>query len=242
MWEVPRGNMLYTGPKPETSKEKGQREASETWTMKAGMLNQLLSDAYMKGELQNQFTDTRAALTKIGMGGPISWLYKNLGTDKQGQLESTYDLINTQVVADYLKNISGAQVAAAEYDRLSKAFPSKGDTAIANVRLGYMNAVLPQLLLNLEKTGVMNTSNSATLGNAAMAVMQANLSKYERALNDVAAKKNSADARKKQNLGQYTDSEAITQDVLRTAFPQYQGKTLTIPDDVRNRDVYVYVP
>lgn len=239
-WEVPRGNMLYVGAKTPTPKEAAEDRASVMGINKIANLNNMLTDAYIKGDLQKQFGGLRSMVAAVGGNKIFNEYYKKFGTDAQKQLETDFDFLNTGTVSAYLKSISGAQVAAAEFDRVSKMFPNAGDTPENNVQLAYTNTVMSAALLNLEKMGILNEKTAAQIGNALFTSMAKNRDSYLTALRQAAKKP--TDAKQRASLNAYMDMGKITQDVLRNAFPEYAGRTLTIPDDKNNRDINVYIP
>lgn len=247
---VPRGTFIG-GVKPPTmtGPEKAAQDATNTFISNTSSMNQMLQDAYASGKLQKQFSGPRAIAGMIGADKAFSEVYKRFGDSESKSMELAFQALNTRIVADFLKKQSGAQVSEKEYGRLAQAYESGALDAKGNLELSYINSVTLPAMVNLEKLGVLNEGTASGLGRQIQEVSRERMKRYTQILDDMAAKSNvtSKDWAKQKEayqreLKSLTSPEEALKEVLRRAFPDKVGSTLVVPDNAKNRDVYVYIP
>jgi hypothetical protein len=203
--------------------------------------NSFIRDAFISGDLDKVSSKWRGVLSAAGLDKPVSTYYK-MNEDTR-QIETSLQRLTTEETAAYLKKISGAQVSHQEYDRIKGMFPQAGNLAEQNAQLGYWNTVVPGVLLQLEQSGVMTGQNAQQISSALVKVATRWSGQYMNDLRNIKAK--GKEERKKTNLDAYTDLDSLATEVLREAFPQSVGTTITVPHSDNRFGVgtsYVHIP
>lgn len=247
---VPRGNFIGNVKPPAlTAPEKAAQEATNTFITNTASMNQMLQDAYASGKLQKQFGTLRSLAGMVGADKAFSEIYKRAGDPESKSLELAFQALNTRTIADFLKKQSGAQVSEREYGRLAQAYESGALDARGNLELSYINSVTLPAMINLEKLGALNEGTASTIGRQIEMVSKERMREYTTILDKMASNSNDSSktwqATKKayeQKLKDLTSPEETLKEVLRRAFPDSVGSTLVLPDNAKNRDIYIYLP
>lgn len=117
-YRPPNGTQAFKLPPDKLTS--AEREARTKMTQTTNSVSKVLENAFIEGKLDDRFSMGKLIAERIKAGAPSDWV-RISGTGDQS-LEVQLNVM-TEQVANYLKQMSGAQVADAEFQRLRKIFP-----------------------------------------------------------------------------------------------------------------------
>lgn len=247
---IPRGTFIGAPREPEMSKEeRANYDAVADFSSNAKSTLEIVQDAYATGQLSKQFDWKRALAEKLGGGGAVSYLNKNWGDQKTKDLENRFQQAHNFELAAYIKKISGAQVSDKEYERLRQSFADGTIDADGMMLLSYYNAVYAPLASKLAVNGILNPDSAQYIGGSLEKLMAKKRTEYMNIMKDLSSKSNvsgkSMDAKREEafrKIEKLTNADFLVDELMRTAFPDSVGSTVTIPDAKRRRDLQIYIP
>lgn len=249
---APYGTFIGGARQPaKTAKEQAEEEMGNKFA--GGAINTLvlLEDAFKSGKAQENWDKWRTGLSALP-GVPT--LYNILtrhgwrGEDAE-KLEVAFDQTRMREMADYLKQISGAQVSDAEYERLQKVFANGTVTPEEMVRLSLYNALYVPAVDNMFKMGLMNRETTNLFSAALSRVAKSTFDKYMAELSNIYEQRNFTDKTKTQarkdaeeRLNKLKNPNYLIEEALRQVYAGKEGSTIVIQRPEQRRDIHVYIP